>query len=406
MNPTEPPEERRRIRLRTIAAMSGTGGGIASYVSYLTSALEGAGAEVEIQSDRGGPESPFALGANRRPVWDRDPRYPFENLRATRDGGFDVLHVHHEFTEFGGPATAMEFPLLLLFLRLCGRPVVTTIHGVVPTEELSRIEPGAGRMTRAGLRLVTRWIGRLSDQVIVHDDHFRAVLVDRYGLDGIRVRTIPHGVHADLPVSDRVLARRRLGIDGEARVILSLGYLARYKGLETIIDAFVALAREDPKLLLLLAGGAPARSAESGAAYLQALRERVPPELRDRVRFPGRVPEESLPDYFGATDLVVVGHLVPLASSGILALAQAHGRATIASDLPQFATVVPDPRARFPPGNPEALAATMRRYLQDPEALARLASEGRAEAARRDWKVVAGQHLKLYRELARPGAPP
>ncbi|MGA7861988.1 MAG: glycosyltransferase family 4 protein [Thermoplasmata archaeon] len=395
------------MKVRMISTMAIRGGGITSYVGRLVEPMRAGGDSVRIQAERDAPFTQFGQHSYVEPIWTHDVRYPFQNFRAVRrDSDYDVVHVQHEFWLFGGPATALLFPLLLLLLRLRGTPVITTIHGVIPKDALARVREGAPVggplwVARAAVSAVTRLILWFSTAVIVHDTFFRDALVNEYGGRPDKIVVIPHGVDARLPRVPKAEARTHLGL-GPEPMVLSMGYLAAYKGLEGLIDAFNLLGPRDPDLRLVIAGGPPARNSANGAEYVQRLQGRVAPGLAPRVRFTGFVEEPQVADYFGAADLVVCSHVVPLASSGILALAQGYGVPVIAPAIPPFTHILSQPDALFPVDAPVAMAETIERFIHDPGALERLAQASEAEARERDWPVIARRHHELYARLVPP----
>ena len=149
----------------------------------------------------------------------------------------------------------------------------------------------------------------------------------------------------------------------------------------------------------MIAGGSPARFAEEGASYRARILGAIAPTVRDRVRFVGFVPEEVVPSWFAAADLVVLTHAVPLAASGVLALAQGFGVGAIAPAIPPFLASISDPSALYPPASPGGLAETLDRATSSPGVIARLARGSAHDAERASWPAVADQHLALYARL-------
>ncbi|MGD0250055.1 MAG: glycosyltransferase [Thermoplasmata archaeon] len=386
--------------------MSTFAGGTTTYNDRLAKELMRQGDRVVLQSDRVSLTE-FGRQSYVQPVWTRDPRYVVQNLLAAhRDGGHDVVHIQHEYYLFGGPSTALLFPLLLGFLRLMDRPVVTTLHGVLSRAAVhdSRVLAGASIPAAVAWPLMSslqRAIVAGSDAVVVHDGYFRDVLVNECGAGPESIHVIPHGVTIDLPHPARPSARADLGLPKGATILLSFGFLARYKGLETLIDAFNKVAPQRPDLLLVVAGGPPARNVLDGDAYRASLEGRVAPPLRGRVRFVGYVPEAAIPSWFAAADLVVLTHAVPLAASGVLALAQGFGSGVVAPSIPPFLGSVTASGTLYEAGSADDLAQVLFALTGGATDLRLVEESSRGDGRRASWSEVARRHHELYESLIR-----
>ena len=130
------------------------------------------------------------------------------------------------------------------------------------------------------------------------------------------------------------------------------------------------------------------------------LRRLAPP---GRVRFVDRyVSDAELPAYFRRADLLVLPHL-SVDMSGVLFAGLAFGKAMVLSDVGGFREIVQDhgAGALVPPGNPEALAATINRLLADPEERRRLEERAAAAAAGPfSWDRIAEQTASLYEQVS------
>jgi glycosyltransferase involved in cell wall biosynthesis len=92
--------------------------------------------------------------------------------------------------------------------------------------------------------------------------------------------------------------RLRFGLDENRRRIIFSGRLAQVKRVDLLIDAFAQIAGERPNWDLILAGDGPLRD---------ALRERVPPELRGRVQWTGFVDShDTLSALYALSDVLVL----------------------------------------------------------------------------------------------------
>jgi phosphatidylinositol alpha-mannosyltransferase len=172
----------------------------------------------------------------------------------------------------------------------------------------------------------------------------------------------------------------------------SLGFLGRFteprKGFTLLRTAFVTLARERAGLRLLVAGpGDP-----------DDLYGEFPADLRDRVVFLGRVSEQDKARMLRSVDVYVAPNTGGESFGMILTEAMAAGVAIAASDLDAFRRVLDGGRtgALFPTGDVDALTASLRDLLDDPERRDELAERAQVAVAAFDWPIVANRVLEVY----------
>jgi D-inositol-3-phosphate glycosyltransferase len=196
------------------------------------------------------------------------------------------------------------------------------------------------------------------------------------------------------PPADAATARRELGIR-EPRVILFFGFIKAYKGLMVLLDAV-------PRLRGLL--GEDFRVLVVGDFYEDAApyHERIAAlGIADRLTLvSGYVPNEEVPRYFTAADVVVLPYL-SATQSGIVQIAYRYDRPVVTTDvggLPEFVTEG-ETGYLVPPGDPEALARGIARFYREAnrEGMARAIAARRAETS---WSAL----VDAIVELAAPSA--
>ena len=242
----------------------------------------------------------------------------------------------------------------------------------------------------------TRWMLRNSDGYLVMSQS-----VER-DLDTLKPgaprRRVLHPLYAQFDRGrwTRESARKALNLDGEVAVFF--GYVRRYKGLDTLLDAWPAVRRERPATLVVAGefyeDAAPYRErvarANAGAAG-----EALPVRLIDRY-----LPDDQVEALFKAADVVVLPYR-SATQSGVTHVAYALGKPVITTDVGGLAeTVRPGETGLVvPPENPEALAAAIVRFFA--EGLGpRLAAGVEALRQAHSWETLAGEVLALADTLA------
>jgi D-inositol-3-phosphate glycosyltransferase len=180
--------------------------------------------------------------------------------------------------------------------------------------------------------------------------------------------------------------------------------------MDALIRALALLAAEEPaqrgRRRVLLIGGDDERSPgdwNSEQRRLDALRHEL--GVADRVSFLGARPQEQLPDYFSAANVVAVpSHYESFGMAALEALAC--GAAVVASNVGGLALTIEDGRSGllFPPDDHAALASQIRRVLGDPAYAAGLEANARRRASEYGWSTVARRVIGIYSELVQAGA--
>jgi glycosyltransferase involved in cell wall biosynthesis len=226
------------------------------------------------------------------------------------------------------------------------------------------------------------------DVVLVLGESARRDLCDTFARLP-RVEVIPHGDEGIF--SDGALDAGRPAEQGAT--LLFFGTLARYKGLDPLLDAFALVRARRPEARLLIAGAVA--DVDLG-------------ELRSRAAAVGRV--DLRPGYVAAGDVaglvggsrIVVAPYVIANQSGVVHLAQTFGRPVVATDVGDLGVAVQDGETGLlvPASDPEALATALLRLLDDDALADRLGAAG-AERSRSaaSWKTVAERVLPIYTDL-------
>ncbi|MBX3466767.1 MAG: glycosyltransferase [Planctomycetes bacterium] len=296
--------------------------------------------------------------------------------RSLREFGADVLHLHW-VEPYLRPNAALPVALVrglktvadLLLARATGVRVVWTVHNEVSHESrFPRLE-----------RAILRQIGRLTDQVIVHEEARRGSYAG--------AAVIPHGSFSaayeqPLPRAD---AHAALGLEVTGRVFLHFGMLRPYKGIEDLLEAW-SLTHLGREHVLLIAGPSP------DPIYTKRLEERA--RAISGVRFePGFVPADRVHVVFSAADIVVLPYR-KVATSGSAMLSLSFGRPLVVPALPTLLEVLgrPGPALFFGGDTGRSLAEVLTTAAQADLAPLRTAAADRVQG----WEQVASATRDAY----------
>jgi glycosyltransferase involved in cell wall biosynthesis len=294
-------------------------------------------------------------------------------LRA-RPGEFDVVH-DNQGLGYG-----------MLGVPRLGLPLVTSIHHPITVDKRLDLA-GRGRLERLGK---SRWYGfvRMQGRVARHAGPLITVsesskndICRDFRVRPGSVHIIPLGVDTRLfrpgPARDRV----------RGRIVTVMSADSPLKGLPTLLRAVAKVATERDVHLIVV--GTPAAATRSRAAQHG---------LGDRVTFTSGLPDREYARLLSSAEIAVI----PSLYEGFSLPAVEHmasGTPLVASRAGALPEVTGDAALLVTPGDPEELAAALRRLHDDDAERDRLAQRGLARVGMRfAWPAVAAATAALYRK--------
>lgn len=247
---------------------------------------------------------------------------------------FDLIHAHTAYPD--GFAA-------VLVARAMGCPVVITLHGGDVTVHFKH-----PLVRRLGL-----WALAHASWVIAVSDALRCQVIDEYGAKAEQITVIPNGVDVDRfkPMPKRE-ASHRLGLEHDIHRILYVGGMERSKGIDYLLKAanMLAKALDRPVQTVFVGDGGHNREAKLLASQLG---------ISDSTTFAGRRPNEEIPLWMNACDVLVL----PSLSEGfgvVLIEAMACGKPVVATECggPQE-IVTPGTGLLVPPADEVALSRAL-----------------------------------------------
>jgi glycosyltransferase involved in cell wall biosynthesis len=345
-----------------------------------------------------------------------DPKeYTLEMACLRRWGGFV-----HELSERGIPLSEYRIPgffsLTALrqqakFARDLVKRHVDVVHAysfygnvfsILPAK-LARVPVVIASIRDRGAYLtpmqkrVQRYLCRFADCVLVNAEAVKAWLVSE-GYNPATIVVIPNGVDLsrfnEPPDPDRL--RADLGLPAGVQLVGSVSRVSRVKGLEHFLDAAAILAPRFPDARFLIVGQANSDEQE----YENILKVRTDQlGLTGRVLFAGL--RTDVPAVMAGLTVSVMPSLNEALSNSLLE-SMAAGVAVVATRVGGTGEAVVDGVTGLlvEPADPEALAASIARLLQDPALAARLGRAARQTIEERfSIERMAHATTELYTEL-------
>ncbi|EFO79233.1 glycosyl transferase group 1 [Oscillochloris trichoides DG-6] len=310
------------------------------------------------------------------------------------DLSYDLIHSHYWLS---GEAA-------LRLRRSWGVPVLHMFHTLgAMKNSIARSHEETETSQRIAIE---RKLMHEANAVVAATSLDRAQMVWNYAANPERIRIVPCGVDLQrFQPQVQTEARTRLGLALDEEILLCVGRMEPLKGMDALIRALALLAQQEPaqraRRRVLLVGG---ETEDQPAAWnseqrrLDTLRHQL--GIADRVTFLGAQPQELLPDYFAAANVVAVpSHYESFGMAALEALAC--GALVIASNVGGLALTIEDGHSGLfiPVDDHVALATQISRVLGDPELAQTLRNGARQRANEYGWPSIARRISGLYHEL-------
>lgn len=244
-----------------------------------------------------------------------------------------------------------------------------------------------------------------ADHVLAITDGVRRELVAG-GVDPARVSLLPNAVDPDefQPRPKDGALMSALGLSDDDFVLVYVGSLTVYEGLDDLIVALSVMRREGQPAKLVLAGAGEREKS------LRELVERL--GMTEQVLFAGPVPPEETCRYLSLADAVALPRKRFKVSEVVAPLkpyeAMSMARPVIVSDLAALTEIVADGETGLVcrPDDPEDLARVLVRLRQDPASGRRLGKAARAWVHRHaTWRQAADIVLRTHGRLLAEAGP-
>jgi polysaccharide biosynthesis protein PslF len=305
----------------------------------------------------------------------------------------DVVNIQHEFGLYKGDFGSY----ILEFMRRVRRPIVTTLHTVLPNPPV-------------GMRDVVKDIYALSDRIAVSANSGIELLKNRYGLDKKKLTLIPHGVPA-VPFVDTTLPKQRMGLSGKF-VIASYGLINPDKGIEYVIEALPSVIEANPRVdVLYMVVGEP------HPALDQKVRERYREKLDNLIKKLGLarnvvfveryLSNKEMITHFLASDVCAVTNMNPdQISSGVLSQAIGCGKSIVATEFAHAAEALSNGRGllvKF--GSADDIAEKINLLMADHRLRNAVRLRVHEYAQSITWDRIARRYLDIFAQLSEPLQP-
>lgn len=319
---------------------TGDGGGMNVYVRELSSALARLGHEVDVYTRRDNPhvrEIEFVEPGFRVHHVTAGPAAPLDREGLTDyigqftdtvktlfrcSGAPDAIHANYWLSGLAGHRLKHELDI----------PLIMTFH------TLERVKADTFEAESDDRAFQEAAIVACADAVLASCDVEAAQFVRLYNAEPSRVHVVPLGVeHAFFAPGYRPQARRALGLDPDAKMLLFVGRLQALKGADLALETLIELRSRGDHAMLAIVGGP---SGPDGRETLERLHRRVAEAgVIQHVMFVAPQHHRLLSTWMRAADVTLVPSRAE--SFGLVALeSSACGTPVVASDVGGLTTLI------------------------------------------------------------------
>ncbi len=295
----------------------------------------------------------------------------------------DLIHAYlHE-------GVLISYP----FSRLWGIPLVFDFQGSLTGEMIDhQFLPPDGLLYRP-LRWLEEVINDLPQAIITSSRHAAALLEEEFGCSCDHIYTVPDGVDTERfklrgNADDINRLKTLLGLPRGRKMVIYLGLLAGYQGLDLLLQAAVHLLKRRSNVHFLIMGYPRVERYQAMALRLG---------LAGHMTFTGRIPYEEAHRYLALGDLAVAPKISLTESNGKLLNYMAMALPTVAFDTPVNREYLSRWGVYAPWGDPQALAEAIESLLMDEERAATLGQALRERAIEEySWERAGKKIMAVY----------
>ncbi len=238
---------------------------------------------------------------------------------------------------------------------------------------------------------------RTATRIICVSEALKHHLVVRWRVAAEKILVFPNGVDVqrfrpDKSANFKVRSTLRLETNP---LIIFVGNFYAWHDVSTLLEAFSRLINVKPEVRLLLVGDGDLRQA--------MVQRTIDLGIQSSVRFTGLLAHAEVPELMAAADVAVVPYPVMKHDLWLSPLKlfeyMASGTAVVASRVGQLKDVIQDNHNGLlvPPGNASAMAAALKRLIDDPTLRLRLGQQARKDAVRKhSWDEYLSRLEKVF----------
>jgi len=315
-------------------------------------------------------------------------------LKVIHAHNFDILYTRN--VSFGF--------LALLIKKVTKSKLVLELNGLISEHKKfeKKLYGKIGILKNLQMTILNHieiFVAKKSDSVIAVTQKIKDILIKR-GVNENKITVIPNGANIELfrPINDSVAInnlRYQYGISENAPIVMFVGNLAYWQGVEYLIQSAPLVLKTIPNTAFLIVGNGELKN------ELIALAKKV--GVPDKCVFTGNIPYEKVPLYINMADVCIVPKKILGFGYSPLKLYEymACGKPVIATDTAGFEIVRQyNAGILVNPENPEEFSNAIVKLLQNKKLREQMGANGRELVVREySWESAAKKTIEVFRTL-------
>jgi len=309
-----------------------------------------------------------------------DPKSYVEAAGYLNKSPIEVVSLQHEYGIFGGE----DGKFILKFLENVNKPVVTSLHSVLPKYSEHRYK-------------LTQKILDLSSSVVVMTKSAKKILSETFKINPDKIKIVKHGV-PNVRFDEKSNAKELLWLKDKI-VLSTFGLINRGKGIENVIKALLPIVKKFPQIIYLIIGVThPNVIKIENESYRKSLvKSTLDYKLENHVKFINRYLEYGdLVDYLKATDIYMAPQKnFNQACSGTLSYAIGCGCTIISSPTYYAKEILASGRGIIIDPKPENIQTEVIKLLNSSSSLGKIGLNAYRYSRDMIWPSVGLGYLKV-----------
>jgi D-inositol-3-phosphate glycosyltransferase len=304
----------------------------------------------------------------------------FENIQ------YDLVHSHYWLSGIIG----------LKIAKLWSLQHITMFHTLSLAKEMALGE----RSDLAHRKKIEAEIIKDVDAIICSSTHEKNLINSYIDVPDKKIHIIPLAVDDNVfHPNDMNVARQKLNISNDVKIIMSISRLDPVKGLDVLIKS-IARIKNKSAIKLFIIGGVIG-GADSPSAYQIYLKELVQSlNLNENVEFLGAIAHGDLPKYYTVADIIAIPSHYE--SFGLVTLeAFASAKPVVASNTGGLASIIDHEinGLLVDPGNVEQLADALNSLLENSHTSKKIGQQAFLDVQKYSWDTTAYSVFKVYKSM-------